>query len=74
MLKKEEARRFRRASCNINMKFIDYLNTCLQNAEFKKYWEEDINKQITELLNQSIKSTGVINVINVSCFTYWMFS
>jgi len=26
----------------------------------------DINKQITELLNQSIKSTGVINVINVS--------
>lgn len=25
-----------------------------------------INKQITELLNQSIKSTGVINVINVS--------
>ena len=26
----------------------------------------EINKQITELLNQSIKSTGVINVINVS--------
>ena len=26
----------------------------------------EINKQITELLNQSIKSTGIINVINVS--------
>lgn len=26
----------------------------------------EINRQITELLNQSIKSTGVINVINVS--------
>ena len=26
----------------------------------------EINKQITELLNQSIKSTGVINIINVS--------
>ncbi|WP_295589667.1 type I restriction endonuclease subunit R [uncultured Methanobrevibacter sp.] len=32
----------------------------------KKLSLNEINKQITELLNQSIKSTGVINVINVS--------
>ena len=32
----------------------------------KKLSLKEINDQITELLNQSIKSTGVINVINVS--------
>ena len=32
----------------------------------KKLSIHEINRQITELLNQSIKSTGVINVINVS--------
>ena len=32
----------------------------------KKLSLNEINKQITELLNQSIKSTGVINIINVS--------
>ena len=32
----------------------------------KKLSLNEINSQITELLNQSIKSTGVINVINVS--------
>lgn len=26
------------------MKFHDFLNKCLQDPEFKKYWEEDMKK------------------------------
>lgn len=32
------------------MKFIDYLNNCLQNDEFRKYWEED-NPAFEDVIN-----------------------
>lgn len=47
--------------------FFEAVRTVLVKVSSKeKLSLSEINKQITELLNQSIKSTGVINVINVS--------
>lgn len=47
--------------------FFEAVRTVLVKVSAKgKLSLSEINKQITDLLNQSIKSTGVINVINVS--------
>lgn len=47
--------------------FFEAVSTVLVKVSAKgKLSLSEINKQITDLLNQSIKSTGVINVINVS--------
>ena len=47
--------------------FFEAVRTVLVKVSSdKKLSLKEINKQITKLLNQSIKSTGVINVINVS--------
>lgn len=44
------------------MKFIDYLNSCLQNDEFRKYWEED---------NPAFEN--IINVEEMSISDAWKF-
>lgn len=52
------------------MKFTDYLNQCLENPEFRKYWEEETtqaNEEFTiDEVSQELNEDDLNNMTEIS--------